>query len=162
MRFFTILGLSVVCLAACQPMKETHALTEPTGKLLEAKPGDTVLSIVKEKSLPSEIAEGHADFLGRTTMTGLTTLQYRGVENGRAVFKRRTMQMESAATDLKPALKPRVINEADLNIFVNLGQAKRMIVVERRTLLIQQADNQRLVYSISDPAPAPAPAQQGL
>lgn len=153
------LMLLIGMLAACQPVKETHQLAQPAGQQLAAKPGDTVLTIVKEKNLPSEIIEGKADLLGRKTMTGLTTLQYRGLEGNRAVFKQRTMLMQSDATDLHPSNKPTVANDGDKNIFVNLAQpGRRVVVVERRTLVIERAGADGLVYSIIDTAPQAAAA----
>jgi hypothetical protein len=146
----------IALLAACQPVRETHQVAQPTGQALQAKPGDTILTIVKEKSLPSEIVKG-ADLLGRKTMTGLTTLEYRGVEGNRAVFKQRTMRMESLATDLNPSRKPTVQSDGDKNIFVNLTQGRKVVVVESRTVMIDRADNFGLFYSIVEP-PKPAAA----
>lgn len=148
MRAGTILVM-LALLAACAPT-QTSKMSQEAGKRLEAKPGDTVLSIVRERSLPSELIDGVGDLLGRRTMSGLTTLQYRGVENGKAVFKRRSVDMESAATDMKPFEVSKVHNQDDLNIFVNLAQPNKVVVVESRSLVIESADNYRLVYSIRE------------
>lgn len=145
----------ITLLMGCMPIQQTSQLSQPTGQRLEAAVGDTVLSIVKEKSLPSELVEG-ADLLGRKTMTGLTTLQYRGVENGKAVFKRRTVDMVSKATDLNPAEKSTVHNQDDMNIFVNLAQANKVVVVEQRSVVIESANNHRIIYSIRE---TPKPKQ---
>lgn len=162
-RLSLVAVASLALLAACDPVRETQALTQTAGQQLMAKPGETVLTLVTEKNLPSEIFKGKADLLGRTAMTGLTTLQYRGVENGRAVFKRRTMQMASNGTDLTPATNTHIQNESDLNIFVNLRQpGRKAVVVEQRTLVITAADNQKILYTIVEPEQpkAAAPAVQ--
>ena len=55
---------------------------------------------------------------------------------------------------MKPSTIASVHNQDDLNIFVSLGQANRVVVVESRSLVIERADNNRLVYSIREAAPA--------
>jgi hypothetical protein len=144
---YRMLMIATLSLAACE-MQETARLAQPTEQQLVARPGDTVLSIVKEKTLPFEW--GGADLLGRKTNTGLTTLQYRGVEYDRAVFKRRTVLMESDATSFKPNKVPKVHNEPDEELTVSLANAQKKIVVEKKTLTIYRADNNGLVYSISE------------
>jgi hypothetical protein len=43
---------------------------------------------------------GKADIFGRTTPTGVETVQYLGVRDGRAFFKRRTVDVETGATTM--------------------------------------------------------------
>ena len=60
--------------------------------------GDTVLRVSREKNLPNIV--GKADIFGRTTPTGVETVQYLGVKDGRAFFKRRTVDVETGATTM--------------------------------------------------------------
>src|SRR5438093_5869495 len=60
--------------------------------------GDTVLRISKEKNMPNIL--GKSDIFGRTTPTGVETVRYMGVRDGRAFFARRTVDVETGATTM--------------------------------------------------------------
>jgi hypothetical protein len=69
-----------------------------TGTPLTASVGDTVLRVAREKNLPN--IAGKSDMFGRKTPTGVDTVQYLGVKDGRAFFKRRTVDVETGATTM--------------------------------------------------------------
>lgn len=97
MKFF--ITIFVTCfLAACAPVQEKTSISQPLNAQLTAGVGDIVLSISKEKNLPN--AFGKSDVFGRMTPTGLTTVQYLGVKNGKAIFRRRSITIETGATTM--------------------------------------------------------------
>jgi hypothetical protein len=88
-----------VCLFGCADVQErSHIVGGRTGTQLTASVGDTVLRVSREKNLPN--IAGKADIFGRTTPTGVETLQYLGVKDGKAFFKRRTVNVETGATTM--------------------------------------------------------------
>jgi hypothetical protein len=78
--------------------ERSHIVGARTGAQLTASVGDTVLRVSREKNLPN--IAGKADIFGRTTPTGVETVQYLGVKDGRAIFRRRTVDVESGATTM--------------------------------------------------------------
>jgi hypothetical protein len=95
-RFALILAL---LLCGCADVHErSHIVGGRTGTPLTASVGDTVLRVSREKNLPN--IAGKADVFGRTTPTGGETVQYLGVKDGRAFFKRRTVDVETGATTM--------------------------------------------------------------
>lgn len=96
-KFFSAVMVGAL-LIGCAPIKHTNQSLEPVNTQLTAGVGDTILSISKEKSLPN--AFGAADIYGRTTPTGQTTVQYLGVRNGKAIFKRHSVAIETGATTM--------------------------------------------------------------
>ena len=75
--------LACACLWGCADVQErSHIEGAHTGVPLVASVGDTVLRVAREKNLPNIV--GKADIFGRTTPTGLETVQYLGVRDGRA------------------------------------------------------------------------------
>jgi hypothetical protein len=54
--------------------------------------------VSREKNLPN--IAGKADIFGRHTPTGVETVQYLGVKDGNAIFKRRTVNIETGATTM--------------------------------------------------------------
>ncbi len=83
-------------LCGCADVQErSHIVGGRTGTPLTASVGDTVLQVAREKNLPN--IAGKADIFGRTTPTGVETVQYLGVKDGRAFFKRRTVNVETGA-----------------------------------------------------------------
>src|SRR5262249_23098777 len=86
-------------LAACADVQESsHIVGGRTGTPLTASVGDTVLRVSREKNLPNII--GKSDIFGRKTPTGVETVQYLGVRDGKAIFKRRTVNVETGATTM--------------------------------------------------------------
>ena len=86
-------------LCGCSDVQErSHIVGGRTGTPLTASVGDTVLRVSREKNLPN--IAGKADMFGRTTPTGVETVQYMGVKDGRAFFKRRTVDVETGATTM--------------------------------------------------------------
>jgi hypothetical protein len=83
----------------CSDVQErSHIVGGRTGTPLTASVGDTVLRVAREKNLPN--IAGKADIFGRTTPTGVETVQYMGVRDGRAFFKRRSVNVETGATTM--------------------------------------------------------------
>ena len=60
--------------------------------------GDLVYSSSKRKSLPNVF--GKADIFGRTTIAGKTTVIYTGIKDNKAVFERRTIDVDSGETTM--------------------------------------------------------------
>ena len=86
-------------LCGCSDVQErSHIVGGRTGTPLTASVGDTVLRVSREKNLPN--IAWKADMFGRTTPTGVETVQYMGVKDGRAFFKRRTVDVETGATTM--------------------------------------------------------------
>jgi hypothetical protein len=86
-------------LCGCADVQERSRIVGArTGTPLTASIGDTVLRISREKNLPN--VAGKADIFGRTTPTGVDTVQYLGVRDGRALFKRHTVNVETGATTM--------------------------------------------------------------
>jgi hypothetical protein len=78
--------------------ERSHIVGGRTGTPLTVSVGDTVLRVAREKNLPNVV--GKADMFGRTTPTGVETVQYLGVRDGKALFKRRTVNVETGATTM--------------------------------------------------------------
>lgn len=88
------------CLSACADVQERSRIVGGgrTGTPLTASVGDTVLRVTREKNLPNIV--GKSDMFGRMTPTGIETVQYMGVRDGKAFFKRRTVDVETGATTM--------------------------------------------------------------
>src|SRR5947208_15703925 len=94
---FTVMFGLLVC--ACADVQERSQIVGGrTGTPLTASVGDTVLRVSRDKNLPNLI--GKSDILGRRTPTGVETVQYLGVRDGRAFFKRHTVNVETGATTM--------------------------------------------------------------
>jgi hypothetical protein len=92
-----LLLLLAAALVSCADVQErSHIVGTRTGTQLTASVGDTVLRVSREKNLPN--IAGKADIFGRMTPTGVETVQYLGVKDGRAFFRRRTVDVETGAT----------------------------------------------------------------
>jgi hypothetical protein len=93
--FVIAVALSVVGCGGVQQMSETLQ-TKDTN--LRAGIGDTIVTINQKKSLPN--AFGQADVFGRTTPTGMVTVQYLGGNGQVARFQRSSMAIETGATTM--------------------------------------------------------------
>src|SRR5438094_3751400 len=86
-------------LYGCADVQESsHIVGWRTGTPLTASVGDTVLRLSREKNLPNIV--GKSDIFGRTTPTGVETVRYMGVRDGRAFFARRSVDVETGATTM--------------------------------------------------------------
>jgi hypothetical protein len=74
--------------------ERSHIVGGRTGTQLTASVGDVVLRVAREKNLPNIV--GKSDIFGRTMPTGVETVQYLGAKDGKAFFKRRTVDVEPA------------------------------------------------------------------
>jgi len=91
--------LAFTYLSGCADVQERSRIVGGrTGTQLTASVGDTVLRVSREKNLPNIV--GKSDMFGRTTPTGVETVQYMGVKDGRAFFKRRSVNVETGATTM--------------------------------------------------------------
>ncbi len=91
--------LACAYLSGCADVQErSHIVGGRTGTPLTASVGDTVLRVSREKNLPNIV--GKSDMFGRKTPTGVDTVQYLGVKDGRAFFKRRSVNVETGATTM--------------------------------------------------------------
>jgi hypothetical protein len=92
-------ALLALLLCGCADVQErSHIVGGRTGTQLTASVGDTVLRVSREKNLPNVV--GKADIFERTTPTGVETVQYVGTRDGRAFFKRRSVNVETGATTM--------------------------------------------------------------
>ena len=118
MKNFIVAMLLCVALIGCAPVQQTAFLSQPTNTQLIAGIGDTILNVSKEKNLPN--AFGASDIFGRKTPTGKTIVQYLGVRNGSAIFRRHSVDIETGATTMNST--PLVIQNSNDNTFRNGGQ----------------------------------------
>ena len=101
--------ISVLLLSGCADVQErSYIIGARTGTPLTASVGDTVLRVSRTKNLPNIV--GKSDIFGRTTPTGVETVQYMGARDGKAFFKRRTVNVETGATTMNstPVVIPNV------------------------------------------------------
>lgn len=104
--------VAVVILATCSgcgaPIKQTSQVSQPIGQSLVAGVGDTIITINNEKNLPN--AFGKADIFGRTTPTGMITVQYLGSNGPIAKFIRSGVEINTNATTMNstPTVIPNV------------------------------------------------------
>ena len=117
--------LACAYLSGCADVQErSHIVGGRTGTPLTASVGDTVLRVSLEKNLPNIV--GKADIFGRTTPTGVETVQYLGVNDGKAFFKRRTVNVETGATTMNstPLVIPNTsttTNSGSVNVYGSRG-----------------------------------------
>lgn len=91
--------LACAYLSGCADVQErSHIVGGRTGTQLTASVGDIVLRVAREKNLPNIV--GKSDMFGRKTPTGVETVQYLGAKDGKAFFKRRTVDVETGATTM--------------------------------------------------------------
>src|SRR5262245_16756867 len=95
---YLLMALMTSVLIGCAPVQQSSHLSQSTNIRLVAGIGDTVLSISEEKNLPNVF--GASDVFGRKTPTGMTTVQYLGVRDGKAVFRRHSVAIETGATTM--------------------------------------------------------------
>src|SRR5437870_1657401 len=123
----------VLLLCGCADVQErSHIVGGRTGTPLTASVGDTVLRVSREKNLPNIL--GKSDMFGRTTPTGVETVRYLGVRDGRAFFARRTMDVETGATTMNstPLVIPNMAtttHSGSVNVYGSGGYAHGSILV---------------------------------
>jgi hypothetical protein len=96
-RLFPLL-LSAALVSCADVQERSQIVGARTGTPLTASVGDTVLRVSRQKNLPN--IAGKADIFGRMTPTGVETVQYLGVKDGMAIFRRRTVDVETGATTM--------------------------------------------------------------
>ena len=120
---FSALLVLLACayLWGCADVQErSHIVGGRTGTPLTASVGDSILRVAREKNLPN--IAGKADIFGRTTPTGVETVQYLGAGDGMAFFKRRTVDVETGATTMNstPLIIPNTattIHSGSVNVY---------------------------------------------
>jgi hypothetical protein len=75
--------------------------------------GDTIAEVDTRESLPN--IAGKADIFGRTRPTGKIVITYLGLEEGRAVFERLNIRMQSNATTMNSS--PMVIPQTSTTTY---------------------------------------------
>ena len=93
-----VLSFCITVVGCADVQERSHIVGGRTGTQLTASVGDTVLRVSREKNLPNIV--GKSDIFGRKTPTGVETVQYMGVKDGRAFFKRRSVNVETGATTM--------------------------------------------------------------
>jgi len=101
-------AIIAVFATSCAPIKHTSKVSQPIGQPLVVGIGDTLITINNEKSLPNVF--GKADLYGRTTPTGMITVQYLGSSGHVARFIRNGVEINTGATVLNstPKIIPNV------------------------------------------------------
>lgn len=89
------LGLAI---AGCGDIKNSSRLAQQLDTSLIAGIGDTVIAIETNESMPN--IAGKADIWGRTRPTGKVFVVFLGMKNGRAVFERYSVRIQSNATTM--------------------------------------------------------------
>ncbi|MBC7102438.1 MAG: hypothetical protein H5U13_04320 [Parvibaculum sp.] len=117
-RFGLVAMLFTAQVQACAPVEHTAKITQPVDQVLYAGIGDSIITINTEKSLPN--AFGQADVFGRTTPTGMITVQYLGSEGKVARFVRRAVDINTGATTMNSS--PIVIPKAQFYLSVDRRQ----------------------------------------
>lgn len=97
MRILLITALTCA-VVGCGNIQHTKEISQPLETVLTAGVGETIVKINTFKSLPN--AYGKADIFGRTTPTGLVTLQFMGSKSGKAIFVRNSIIIETGATTM--------------------------------------------------------------
>ncbi|QFR33828.1 hypothetical protein [Ancylobacter sp. TS-1] len=99
MHSTAIVSILAVMVGACSPIDKKVELSGiSAGAARMAGPGDTVMDFRVTKPLPN--AFGQADIFGRTTNAGKVSVRYLGNQDGRAVFERSDVSVESNATTM--------------------------------------------------------------
>jgi len=113
----SVILLALAVLSACAPIRYSGQVEQPTGRTLEAGIGDTVMMIKTEKSMPN--AFGRADVFGRTTPTGIVSVQFLGVQGNIAKFVRHGIDIETGATTMNST--PMVISNTQTTTFTGFA-----------------------------------------
>ena len=98
MNILHISFLLTLLLSGCGEIKNSSRITQEKKESHVAGVGDAIIEIDTRESLPN--AFGKADMFGRTRPTGKIIVSYLGLEQGRAVFERINIRMQSNATTL--------------------------------------------------------------
>lgn len=85
-------------LAGCASVSQETTVAGPVGQSVTAGIGDTVFKAEGRESMPN--AFGNADVFGRTRSTGLTTIQYGGLQGTKVVLLRSGVATQSDATSM--------------------------------------------------------------
>ncbi|MDO8838518.1 MAG: hypothetical protein Q7V31_06275 [Parvibaculum sp.] len=93
-----VIVLAAIHIQACAQVEHKNTIAQPVDQVLRAGIGDAIVTINSEKSLPN--AFGRADLFGRTTPTGLITVQYLGTDGTNAKFVRRAVDINTGATTM--------------------------------------------------------------
>ena len=86
MKRRVLASLAIFFVSGCASVSHSSSIAQPIDRELVVGAGDVIAKITTEKSLPN--AFGKADIFGRTTPTGVTTVIYEGVKDGKAYFSR--------------------------------------------------------------------------
>jgi hypothetical protein len=90
--------LIAILLTGCAEIQHKTKVSQSYGEVKAAGIGDVVYKSTSEKSLPNIF--GNASIFGRTTPTGTTTITYQGIQDGKAYFVRRSIDIETGATTM--------------------------------------------------------------
>ena len=82
----------------CGKIENSARLAQPVDQQLVAGVGDTIAEFDLRESLPN--IAGKADLFGRTRPRGKILVTYLGMSQGRAVFERHTIHIQSTATTM--------------------------------------------------------------
>ena len=107
MKIHCVLIVMVLILSGCGEIKDSTRLSQDTDRQLVAGVGGAVIEVETRESLPNVF--GKASIFGRTRPTGRVFVTYLGVDQGRAVFERTTIRVQSNATTMNstPIIIPR-------------------------------------------------------
>jgi hypothetical protein len=93
--FTTVASLSLI---GCATIEYKTNVSQKLDTPIMAGVGDTIYKSTTEKSLPNAV--GKADIFGRTTPTATTVVIFEGIRDGVALFRRRTVDIDTGATTM--------------------------------------------------------------
>ena len=127
MRFyflFAALTVALFSISSCGDIQQTSTVkTEgmQVGRQLVAVPGDAVLKVIKQESLPN--AFGGADIFGRKRPSGTTSLIFVGGNGSIANFVRRDVDIQSDKTTMNST--PIILqNSSETHYSGNIGMTR--------------------------------------
>ena len=90
--------LLLAVLVGCAPVEKHAQLDQPQGLELMAGIGDVLLRVDVKEDLPN--LWGRADLYGRTRDRGFSELRYMGLVGGKAIFRRRDIEIMTNETTM--------------------------------------------------------------
>src|SRR5262245_5603024 len=105
-EFLMASAMLLLALGGPGQAQQTTRMTTPVGQMLRVGVGDVIIHAETREPLPNVF--GAPDIFGRTRPTGLVTVQYGGIQGGRAVLLRSSIavQYHAQTMDLTGGLIP--------------------------------------------------------
>ena len=137
MKKLILILFGLYILAGCANIETSKSIVEKKYDVRKMVGiGDLVYSSSKRKSLPN--AFGKADIFGRTTIAGKTTVIYTGIKDNKAVFERRTIDVDSGETTM---------NDGALAL-VNSMNHSSVVMAQRRDPILHDRGVQSIAVDV--------------